>query len=315
MSGNVSKVSFVTVTVDSGAGQRIDNYLVKILKNIPKSKIYSILRKGEVRVNKGRIKPCYKLQEDDIVRLPPLTQAEITKPIITDAAIQRIDLENAILLENDHLLVINKPSGLAVHGGSGLNFGLIEMLRVMRPKATLELVHRLDRDTSGCIILAKTPTMLRAMHALFKNREINKVYHALVKGYANDSFVVKEPLQKYILASGERMVTAHPDGSPSETIFKVLARYNGTTLLQAEPVTGRTHQIRVHSVLRNLPIVGDQKYGDKSYNLMVRKLGLRRLFLHAYELNFVCPLTGNKVHIQAPYDSDWQKGIDSIYAK
>lgn len=304
-------VSYITVTA-AGAGQRIDNYLVNKLKNIPKSKIYSILRKGEVRVNKGRIKPSYKLQADDIVRLPPLTQTEITKPIITDAAIERINIENAILHEDDHLLIVNKPAGLAVHGGSGLSFGLIEMLRAIRPDTHLELIHRIDRDTSGCVMIAKTASMLRAMHAMFKNKQINKTYHALVKGYAPDTFTVKEPLQKYILASGERLVTAHPEGQASTTNFTTLARYGNITLLQANPITGRTHQIRVHTAIRGLPIIGDQKYGDKAYNQIVRKLGLQRLFLHAYALEFVCPLTGVGIKITAPHATEWQQGIEAL---
>lgn len=308
------KVSYLTVTEASGAGQRIDNYLVKTLKNIPKSKIYSILRKGEVRVNKGRIKPSYKLQADDIVRLPPLLQDETTKPIITDAAIERINIEKAVLYEDDNFLIVNKPSGLAVHGGSGVSFGLIEMLRKIRPQiaSSLELIHRIDRDTSGCVMIAKNPAMLRAMHAMFKNKQITKTYHLLVKGYAHDTFTVRDALKKYTLASGERLVSAHPEGQAAETHFKVLARYNGSTLLQANPVTGRTHQIRVHAAIRNLPIIGDQKYGDKAYNQIVRKLGLKRLFLHAYALDFVCPLTKTKLHIQASYAADWQDGLKEL---
>lgn len=315
MSQKPSQVSYLTVTEFSGAGQRIDNYLVNKLKNVPKSKIYSILRKGEVRVNKGRIKPSYKLQLDDIVRVPPITQSEIIKPIITDATIKRIDIESAILYEDTNIVVINKPAGLAVHGGSGVSFGLIEMLRQIRPQDHLELVHRLDRDTSGCVMVAKTPAMLRAMHALFVSKQISKIYHTLVKGFANESFIVREPLLKHVLSSGERMVTAHPEGQKSETKFSVLKRYDALTLLQAEPVTGRTHQIRVHAATRGLPIIGDQKYGDKAYNQIVRKVGLKRLYLHAYALNFVCPLTNKEFKIQAPYDSEWQQGIDSLQGR
>ena len=309
-----SKVSFLTVTEDSGAGQRIDNYLVNKLKNIPKSKIYSILRKGEVRVNKGRIKPSYKLQLDDIVRVPPLTQGEAPPVrVITDVMIASVNLEDAIIYEDQNLLIINKPVGIAVHGGSGLSFGVIEMLRTIRPDAkTLELIHRIDKETSGCVMLAKTPAMLRAMHALFRNGDINKTYHALVKGYANESFIVQEPLKKFVLISGERMVRAHPEGQESETRFSVLERYNGATLLQAQPVTGRTHQIRVHAAVRGLPIVGDQKYGDKSYNTALRKLGMKRLFLHARELSFICPITDAKINVQAPYDTAWQQGITTL---
>lgn len=314
MSIATSKVSFFTVTDASGLGQRIDNFLVKKLKNIPKSKVYSILRKGEVRVNKGRVKPSYKLQLDDIVRIPPLTNPEPTNAPISLERIQHdFDLENAIIYEDNNLLVINKPAGLAVHGGSGLSFGVIELLRALRPKDSgLELIHRIDRDTSGCIMLAKSPAMLRAMHELFKTNQIRKTYHALVKGYASDTFIVCEPLKKFILASGERLVHAHPDGQPAETRFKVLARYNGATLLQAQPITGRTHQIRVHAAVRGLPIVGDQKYGDKAYNQAMRRLGLKRLYLHARELSFTCPITHITINIQAKYDQLWQDGLIGV---
>ncbi len=312
MSLNSSQVSYVTITATAGAGQRIDNYLVKKLSNIPKSKVYSILRKGEVRVNKGRIKPSYKLQLNDVVRIPPLHRDETPAPIIPQSAIERINLEQAVLYEDQNLIIINKPAGLAVHGGSGLSFGLIEMLRAQRPEAELlELVHRLDRDTSGCVIIAKNQMILRGMHALFRNRQINKIYHTLVKGFANDQFTVQEPLQRYVLASGERLVNAHPDGSPAETHFTTLKRFEGLTLLQAEPVTGRTHQIRVHAAIRGLPIIGDQKYGDKAYNKHMAKLGLHRLFLHAYELEFICPVQGIELNIKAPYDQEW---IDALHA-
>lgn len=311
-----TKVSFITVNEADGAGQRIDNFLVKKLKNVPKSKIYSILRKGEVRVNKGRIKPSYKLEIDDVIRLPPLTNVNTSPPpVILPQQQENFALSAAILYEDANLLVVNKPSGLAVHGGSGLNFGLIELMRNLRPEAaTLELVHRIDRDTSGCIMLAKSPKMLRAMHQLFKDNKIKKTYHALVKGFAQASFTVSEPLKKFVLSSGERLVRVHPEGQVALTKFTVLARYEGATLLQAMPVTGRTHQIRVHAALRGLPIVGDQKYGDKSYNKIMHKLGLQRLFLHARELQFVCPLTGKKMQIQAPYDTAWNK-LNLVLAK
>lgn len=313
MSLQPTQVSYLTITAAAGAGQRIDNYLVKKLNNIPKSKVYSILRKGEVRVNKGRIKPSYKLQADDVVRIPPLLKDDAPAPLIPQSALERINIESAVLYEDQNLLVINKPAGLAVHGGSGLSFGLIEMLRKVRPDAeVLELVHRLDRDTSGCVMIAKNQPMLRGMHALFRNRDITKVYHTLVKGFANDNFTVCEPLQKYVLSSGERLVNVHPEGLASETQFTTLKRFNGVTLLQAEPVTGRTHQIRVHAVTRGLPIIGDQKYGDKAYNKHMAKLGLQRLFLHAYALEFTCPLQGIKINITAAYDEEWDMALQTL---
>lgn len=310
-----NKAYFLTVTEYSGVGQRIDNYLVKELKNVPKSKIYSILRRGEVRVNKGRIKPSYKLQIADIVRVPPLTNVEPEPGTtrITDKQIDSFNLDAAVVYEDSNLLIVNKPSGLAVHGGSGLSFGLIEMLRAMRPNAQhLELIHRIDRDTSGCVMIAKSVAMLRGMHELFRANKINKIYHALVKGYAAENFIVDEPLKKFVLASGERLVRVHPEGQPSVTGFSLLKRYNGATLIQAAPVTGRTHQIRVHASHRGLPIVGDQKYGNKDYNQITKQLGLKRLFLHARELNFVCPITNTPITIQAEYDEDWTNGLQNL---
>ena len=312
-----SKVAFITVTETMGAGQRIDNFLVGKLKNIPKSKIYNILRRGEVRVNKGRIKPSYKLQAEDIVRLPPLVnpsqKSNACEPVITEKQIASFNLDAAVIYEDANLLIINKPAGLAVHGGSGLSFGLIEMLRQMRPDHTgLELIHRIDRDTSGCVMLAKNPKILKAMHQLFQNGQINKIYHTLVKGYAAENFVVNEPLKKFVLASGERLVRAHPEGQASITKFKVLQRYNNATLLQAMPITGRTHQIRVHASLRGLPIIGDQKYGNKQNDLVMRKLGLKRLFLHAQQLSFKCPLTAKIINVQAEYDKDWHNGLNTL---
>ena len=312
-----SGVTFLTVSEENGAGQRIDNYLVKTLKNVPKSKIYSILRRGEVRVNKGRIKPSYKLQADDVVRLPPLTNTQRepganVRPI-TDKQVASFNLEAAVVYEDDNLLIINKPAGLAVHGGSGLSFGLIEMLRVMRPEQqNLELIHRIDRDTSGCVMLAKHSKILRCMHQLFRDGQINKIYHTLVKGYAAQSFIVDEPLKKFILSSGERLVRVHPEGQESLTNFTVLERYNGATLLQASPITGRTHQIRVHAAHRGLPIIGDDKYGNKLYDQAMRKLGLKRLFLHARELSFICPLSGKLIKVQSEYDKDWNNGLSAL---
>jgi 23S rRNA pseudouridine955/2504/2580 synthase len=310
-----NKVAYLNVTAEAGAGQRIDNYLVNKLKGVPKSKIYNILRKGEVRVNKGRIKPNYRLQADDIVRVPPLLTTNVNADNFAISADQvaSFNLDTSIIFENDNLLIINKPSGLAVHGGSGLKFGLIELLRVLRPQdQNLALIHRIDRDTSGCIMLAKNQAMLRAMHALFREGQVQKNYHTLVKGYVAGDFKVKEPLMKFAVLSGERIVKVHPEGQPALTEFVLLERYNGASLLQASPVTGRTHQIRVHAAHRGLPIVGDDKYGNKQFNQAMRNLGLKRLFLHARQLVFTCPLTGQVIVAQAPYDQGWVKGLDNL---
>lgn len=311
-----NKVAYLNVTEEAGAGQRIDNYLVNKLRGVPKSKIYNILRKGEVRVNKGRIKPDYRLQANDIVRVPPLltTNTNADAHAISANQVASFNLDQAIIYEDKNLLIINKPAGLAVHGGSGLRFGLIELLRVSRPQdANLGLVHRIDRDTSGCIILAKNSAMLRAMHAMFRDGKIQKNYHVLVKGFAAGDFKVNEPLRKFTLSSGERMVKVNQvEGQPSLTEFVLLERYNGATLLQATPVTGRTHQIRVHAAHRGLPVVGDEKYGNKEANLAMRKLGLKRLFLHARQLVFTCPLTNNMIAVQAPYDQNWDTGLINL---
>ena len=304
-------VQFITIDAEQD-GQRIDNFLKTQLKGVPKSLIYRILRKGEVRVNKKRIKPEYKLCVGDEIRVPPVRVAEENElPSSKLGSVQA--LAHQIIYEDDAIIVLNKPSGLAVHGGSGLSFGLIEMLRAMRPDTEhLELIHRIDRDTSGCVMIAKSVTMLRGMHELFRTNKITKVYHALVKGYAAEKFIVDEPLKKFVLASGERLVRVHPEGQPSRTIFSVLSRYNGATLLQAAPVTGRTHQIRVHAAQRGLPIVGDQKYGNKDYNQTSKQLGLKRLFLHARELKFICPINNTLIKVQAEYDQDWNNGLQIL---
>ena len=310
-----NKVAYLNVTEEAGAGQRIDNYLVNKLKGVPKSKIYNILRKGEVRVNKGRIKPNYRLQANDIVRVPPLLTTNVNADnfAISSDQLAHFNLQQSIIYEDDNLLIINKPAGLAVHGGSGLKFGLIELLRVLRPQdKNLSLVHRIDRDTSGCIILAKTQAMLRAMHALFREGLVQKNYHVLVKGFVAGDFKVNEPLMKFAVLSGERIVKVHPDGQAALTEFMLLERYNGASLLQASPITGRTHQIRVHAAHRGVPIVGDDKYGNKQFNQAMRNLGLKRLFLHARQLVFTCPLSGQMIVAQAEYDQGWTAGLVNL---
>lgn len=294
----MNTVSYLTVTEELGAGQRIDNFLLRRLKNVPKSKIYNILRKGEVRVNKGRIKPSYKLQPDDVVRVPPVqhtAQRQLTRE-------QAVEMQVPVLYEDTNLLIVNKPAGLAVHGGSGLSFGLIELLRAQRPQQqVLELVHRLDKDTSGCIMLAKSSKMLRGLHSMLQDALINKVYHCLVHGYAADAFKVDAPLKKFILASGERIVKVHPEGKVSLTRFMTVDRFAKHSLLQATPVTGRTHQIRVHAAQHGLPIVGDSKYGKQK--------NASRLFLHARQLSFTCPVSDKEIIVTAEYDELWQQGI------
>lgn len=292
-------------------GQRIDNFLLAKLKGVPKSLIYRILRKGEVRVNKGRIKPEYKLQTGDIVRVPPIRVAEKAQQAPVSSKLNKVaQLEQQIIFEDDCLLVLNKPSGIAVHGGSGLSFGVIEGLRALRPEARfLELVHRLDRDTSGILLVAKKRSALRSLHEQLRVKTVQKDYLALVRGqWQSHVKVVQAPLLKNELASGERIVKVSEQGRPSETRFAVEERYTNATLIKASPVTGRTHQIRVHTQYVGHPIALDDKYGDKEFDQQMSELGLNRLFLHAASIRFEHPKTGETLRLNAPLD-DKMKGI------
>ncbi|XWY20586.1 23S rRNA pseudouridine(955/2504/2580) synthase RluC [Bisgaard Taxon 45] len=305
-------VKMLTISEDE-AGQRIDNYLLAKLKGVPKSLIYRIVRKGEVRVNKGRIKPEYKLQTNDVVRVPPIRVSEKEQAPISTKLNKVSQLENQILFEDESLLILNKPSGIAVHGGSGLSFGVIEALRTLRPEARfLELVHRLDRDTSGILLVAKKRSALRNLHEQLREKTVQKDYLALVRGqWQSHCKVVKAPLLKNELSSGERIVRVSEQGKPSETRFSIEERYNNATLVKASPVTGRTHQIRVHTQYVGHPIALDDKYGDKQFDEQMSQLGLTRLFLHAFSIRFTHPKTGEILQINAPLDQD-MKGILTI---
>ncbi|OOF87036.1 23S rRNA pseudouridine(955/2504/2580) synthase RluC [Rodentibacter ratti] len=298
-----SSVKMLTISEDEAA-QRIDNYLLAKLKGVPKSLIYRIIRKGEVRVNKGRIKPEYKLQTGDVVRLPPVRTAEKDKPPVSKNLNKVADLEHNILFEDDHLIILNKPSGIAVHGGSGLNFGVIEALRTLRPEARfLELVHRLDRDTSGILLIAKKRSALRNLHEQLRLKTVQKDYLALVRGqWQSHVKVVKAPLLKNELAGGERIVRVSEQGKPSETRFSIEERYSNATLIKASPITGRTHQIRVHTQYAGHPIALDSKYGDKDFDMQIQAFGLNRLFLHAFSIRFEHPKTGENLRFNAPLD-------------
>ena len=296
-------VKMLTISEDE-AGQRIDNYLLAKLKGVPKSLIYRILRKGEVRVNKGRIKPEYKLQNGDVVRVPPVRVSEKNTVPISKNLNKVTSLESHIIFEDDCLLVLNKPSGIAVHGGSGLNFGVIEALRALRPEARfLELVHRLDRDTSGILLVAKKRSALRNLHEQLRVKTVQKDYLALVRGqWQSHVKVVQAPLLKNELASGERIVKVSEQGKPSETRFAIEERYQNATLVKASPVTGRTHQIRVHTQYAGHPIALDDKYGDKEFDKYMQDLGLNRLFLHAFSIRFEHPKTGETLRLNAQLD-------------
>lgn len=302
------KVQFVEISVDH-AGQRIDNYLMCQLNGVPRSLVYRIVRKGEVRVNKGRIKPEYRLKAGDIVRIPPVRQAEKKEPgQAPDKLLQQI--QSRILFEDKRILIINKPSGLAVHGGSGLSFGLIEILRQLRPDdKSLELVHRLDRDTSGCLIIAKKRSALRRLHEQLREGSMDKRYMTLIKGkWKGRSKWVDAPLLKNVIQSGERLVFVDQKGKDARTQFIPYSVSEEASLMSVKLDTGRTHQIRVHAQHLGMPIAGDTKYGDDEFNREMKNKGLKRLFLHAASLKFHLPdpETGEEIpmSIEAPLDED-----------
>ncbi|WP_277345637.1 23S rRNA pseudouridine(955/2504/2580) synthase RluC [Pseudomaricurvus alkylphenolicus] len=307
-----TKVRFLEVDPDR-AGQRIDNFLMAELKGVPRTLIYRILRKGEVRVNKGRIKADYKLQPGDQIRVPPVRLPDSKTPPRASDQLREL-LSRSILFENKGLLIINKPSGLAVHGGSGIQLGLIETLRQMRPEEHfLELVHRLDRDTSGCIMVAKKRSMLRYLHQQLRDGHVQKYYHALVKGrWPDHCREVNAPLKKNELSSGERMVRVDPEGKPSRTAFKILRRFRDSTLVEAKPITGRTHQIRVHAQCQGHALVGDTKYGSDDVNREMKQRGITRLFLHAAALSLVLPNDGGRLKVEAALDDGLAAGLDNL---
>jgi len=296
---------------ENSAGQRLDNFLLRELKGVPKTRLYRALRKGEVRVNKGRVKADYRLALGDVVRIPPLHRPEATATPPVPRYWAR-EISDRIVHEDDSLLVINKPSGLAVHGGSGLSFGLIESLRQLRPEDRyLELVHRLDRDTSGLILIARRPAMLRELHRQLREDKIDKRYLALVAGSWPTSLrVIEAPLEKNVLQSGERMVRVSREGRRSVTEFSVVERLRGATLLEAKPITGRTHQIRVHARHAGFPLLGDDKYSNEATANLCRSLGLQRLFLHAWALRITLPDT--VLQLQAPLDIELENILDKL---
>ncbi len=310
---NNTSVKLVTIAADE-AGQRIDNFLRNQLKGVPKSMIYRIVRKGEVRVNKKRIKPEYKLQSGDEVRIPPVRIAERDEAPVSAKLDKVAALNDSIIFEDDYLLVLNKPSGTAVHGGSGLSFGVIEGLRALRPEARfLELVHRLDRETSGVLLVAKKRSALRALHEQLRMKGMQKDYLALVRGqWQSHCKVVQAPLLKNILQSGERIVRVNAEGKPSETRFKVEERFENATLVKASPVTGRTHQIRVHTLHAGHPIAFDDRYGDREFDSELKGTGLDRLFLHAAALRFEHPNTGETMRVEAPLDKKLRHCLDVL---
>lgn len=271
---------------DGDEGQRIDNFLMRHLKKVPRSIIYRILRRGEVRVNKGRVKPGYRVAPGDVVRIPPLSY-QVGGEGDPTALPAGHRLAGRVLYEDKALLVVDKPAGLAVHGGSGVSFGVIEALRAARPDVPqLELVHRLDRDTSGCLVLAKRRSVLRRLHEALREGQLDKTYLALVRGaWVGGERRVDAPLRRNVLRSGERMVQVAEDGQDAVSVFAPLAVTATASLMRVELITGRTHQIRVHGAHVGHPLAGDEKYGDDDFNSRLRAAGLRRLFLHAWRIS------------------------------
>ena len=296
------------------AGQRIDNYLLRHLKGVPRSLIYRILRRGEVRVNRGRIKAEYRLQEGDQVRVPPVRTAAPPPRLEAGGATER--LEQRILYEDERLLVIDKPAGMAVHGGSGVSFGVIETLRAARPHAKfLELVHRLDRETSGCLLIAKKRSELRRLHELLREGLVEKRYLALVRGrWPGGERRVDAPLLKNQLRGGERIVTVTEDGKAADTLFRPLDIRAQASLMEVALGTGRTHQIRVHAAHVGHPLAGDEKYGDEEFNRQLRGLGLKRLFLHAHSIAYSDPDSGRDIHVSSPLPEELRLLLDRLSA-
>jgi 23S rRNA pseudouridine955/2504/2580 synthase len=313
--GAQAAVKTLVVEEDS-AGQRLDNFLLKVLKGVPKTHVYRIIRSGEVRVNKGRAQADTRLALGDTVRVPPVRVSERVQEKAEQAAPPR---EFPVLFEDDHLLAIDKPAGVAVHGGSGVSFGVIEQLRMARQYGQaggakfLELVHRLDRETSGILLIAKKRSALTNLQAQFKDRETGKTYLALVQGaWPANKKVIDQHLHKYLVSGGaqdgERRVKVvpkdDPDGMRSITLVKVAKLLPGMSLLEVTIKTGRTHQIRVHLASNGHPIAGDDKYGDFEWNKELGKRGLKRMFLHAWRLQFAHPASGETIALQANLPSD-----------
>ena len=292
---------------EESAAQRIDNFLFRQLKGVPKSHVYRVLRSGEVRVNSGRVKPAYRLQPGDRIRLPPMRislKEKKAKPA-----------EFPIVYEDAALLVLDKPSGTAVHGGSGVSYGVIESLRAARPQAKLlELVHRLDRDTSGLLMIAKKRSALVELHRMLREGEVEKVYRTVVKGSVSKSqFELKESLHKYVTDQGERRVSVQKDGKAAVTQVKVLKKSDPFSLLEVRLLTGRTHQIRVHLAHTGHPVLGDDKYGDFELNKAMAKQGVKRLFLHAGRLCLNHPQSAERLELESRLPADMRTFVEKAF--
>ncbi len=299
MGDNVNNVQYFYITSEE-SGQRLDNFLIRKLKGVPKSFIYKIIRDGQVRVNKKRAKALNRLNEGDAIRVPPVRMQELSEKKLSREASKSYEwLEDAILYEDEAFLVLNKPSGLAVHGGSGINLGIIEILRVLRPHCvSLELGHRLDRETSGCLLIAKKRSFLRLFHMLLREKQVEKEYMTLLAGQWKGKKIreVNLPLLKNVTQSGERVVKVSDEGKPSKTIFELVKNFENACWVKANPFTGRTHQIRVHAAQIGHPVLGDEKYGKEHVKRSPR------LCLHARALKFTLPEGRGTCYFEAPID-------------
>jgi 23S rRNA pseudouridine955/2504/2580 synthase len=305
----VSKNNVTQATVSAeDEGQRLDNHLLRVCKGVPKSHVYRIIRSGEVRLNGRRAAASERLKAGDVLRIPPIRVAQGQEEVVAGA---KIKADLPILYEDEALLALDKPAGIAVHGGSGVSFGVIEALRRQRPRDRfLELAHRLDRETSGLLLIARRRSALKVLHALFRadggpEQRVDKRYLLLVRGrWMEPVRHVRLPLYKYLLEGGEhrgeRRVRVSPDGKPSHTLFRLLARWERFSLLEAELRTGRTHQIRVHCAHLGFPIAGDEKYGNFTLNRTLPKEGLKRMFLHAWKMTLPHPVSGEEMRLRAP---------------
>jgi 23S rRNA pseudouridine955/2504/2580 synthase len=310
--GAKSPVIMHTISAEE-AGQRIDNFLMRHFKTVPRSRVYRLLRKGEVRVNRKRIDAEYRLVAGDEVRLPPVRIDSREEPGRPSQSLLDL-IEGAVIFQDKHLLVIDKPAGVAVHGGSGMSFGIIEALRASRPRETLELVHRLDRDTSGCLLIARDRPTLTSLHALIRNGGLHKTYMALVAGsWQLGTKRIDAPLSTDSREHGERHVRVASAGKASVSVFKPVQFFGAlATLMEVDIPTGRTHQIRVHASYAGHALLGDDKYGDRERNAELKRQGLKRTFLHAQSVAFDWPGSGVPFHVNTPLPSELVAVLDAI---
>lgn len=311
-------VTYAVIAVGD-EGQRLDNYLLRVCKGVPKSHIYRIVRSGEVRVNSHRAEAAYRIQVGDQIRIPPLRLPQ--KPelaAVAAVAVAACKVELPLLIEDDAMLAVNKPAGLAVHGGSGVSFGVVEALRHQRPAARfIELAHRLDRETSGILLVGKKRSALKKLHDMFREGTADKRYLVLVLGSWQDALRhVRLPLYKFLTGEGERRVTVSEEsGRAAHTIFRLLRRGSRFSLLEAQLKTGRTHQIRVHLAHLGFPIAGDEKYGDFPSNKALQREGLKRMFLHAWKIRFPHPASGESVELEADLPPELQRFVDHLESR